>query len=232
MAAIAHVLAGVPETAETAYLRQLKWQVDRVVAQNRVTAADLREAHSWLRRIAACLRYPPDGAPAAPALSSAQVQQEMEALQQTFAPDLKRQPAQRALHGAWQRTWRAYGPDLLHCYDIPGLPPDNLRLEALFGGLRRHQRRISGRQSTRELRDFGQFQVLFGTASEEELLAQIRQVPLAVYQEHRQRLEEAETPQRFLRRLHRDPLRTVRGLIDQHAARRAELAAASGLPPP
>jgi len=153
-------------------------------------------------------------------------------LRATFAPDLKRKPAQRALHGAWRRTWRAYGPDLLHCYDIPGLPPDNLRLEALFGRLRRHQRRISGRQSTRERRDFGQFQVLFGTASEEELLAQIRQVPLAVYHEHHQRLEEAEAPHRFLRRLHRDPLRAVGDLIDQHAARRTELEAASGLPPP
>lgn len=232
MAAIAQVLTGVSETAETDYLRQLKWQVDRVVEQNRVTADDLREAHTWLRRIAACLRYPPAGATAAPAVTSAQVQQEMEALRQTFAPDLKRQPAQRALHGAWQRTWRAYGPDLLHCYDIPGLPPDNLRLESLFGRLRRHQRRISGRQTTRELRDFGQFQVLFSTESEAELLAQIRQVPLEVYQESRRRLAEAETPHRFLRRLHRDPLRVVRDLIDQHAARRAKLESASGLPPP
>lgn len=232
MAAIGQVLAGVPETPETAYLRQLKGQVDRVVEQNWVTADDLREAHTWLRRIAACLRYPPDSATAAPTVTSAQVQQEMEALRQTFAPDLKRKPAQRALHSAWQRTWLAYGPDLLHCYDIPGLPPDNLRLESLFGRLRQHQRRISGRQTTRELRDFGQYQVLFRAESEEQLLAHIRQVPLEVYQEHRRRLEEAQAPHRFLRRLHRDPLRAVRDLIDQHAARRAELEATSDLPPP
>jgi len=236
MAAISQVLASVPAAGETHYLRQLRLQVDRVVTQNRVTADDLRTAHPWLRRIADCLRYPPAAQPAsatpAQVVSSAQVQQEMADLQQAFQPDLKRQPAQAALHGAWQRTWKAYGPDLLHCYDIPGLPPDNLRLESLFGRLRRRQRRISGRKTTRELRDFGQSQVLFSAESEAELLAHIRQVPLEVYQENRHRLEEAEAPHRFLRRLHRNPLKTVRRLIDQHAARRAVLESASGLPPP
>jgi hypothetical protein len=236
MATIAQVLTSVSEVGETPYLCQLKMQVDRVVAQNRVTAEDLREAHTWLRRIADCLRYPPaaqpDSAPPAQVITSAQVQHEMETLRQAFEPDLKRKPAQAALYGAWQRTWKAYGPDLLHCYDIPGLPPDNLLLESLFGRLRRHQRRISGRKSTSELRDFGQCQVLFIAPSEEELLAHIRQVPLEEYQANRRRLAEAEVPRQFLRRLHRNPLRTVRRLLDQHAARRAELASASDLSPP
>ena len=105
-------------------------------------------------------------------------------------------------------------------YDIPCLPPDNLMLESLFGRLRRHQRRVSGRKSTRELRDFGQYQVLFLAESEEELLEQIRQVPLEEYLENR-RLEEAEAPRRLLHCLHRDPLSTMRGLVKQHAARRS-----------
>jgi hypothetical protein len=73
-------------------------------------------------------------------------------------------------------------------------------LESLFGRLRRHQRRVSGRKSTRELRDFGQYQVLFLAESEEELLEQIRQVSLEEYRENRQRLEEAEAPRRLLYR--------------------------------
>ena len=231
MAAVSQVLSSVPAAGETHYLHQLKRQVDRVVAQNRVTADDLGEAHTWLRRIAACLRYPssaqPDSETVTQVVSSAQVQQEMADLQRAFQPDLKRKPAQAALHGAWQRTWKAYGPDLLHCYDIPGLPPDNLRLESLFGRLRRHQRRISGRKATRELRDFGQAQVLFSAESEAALLAHIRQVPLPDYQENRRRLAEAEVPHRLLRRLHRNPLGTVRCLIDQHAARRAKLESTS-----
>lgn len=217
---------------ETTYLRQLKTKVTRVVAAYQVNVADIREAHTWLRRIAACLRYPPSDYAPEPALNSAQVQREMDALLQAFQPDFKRQPAQAALYRVWRRTWEAYGPDLLHCYDIPGLPPDNLRLEALFGRLRRQQRRVSGKKATRELRDLGQCQVLFLARNEEELLEQLRQVSLTEYRENRRRLEEAAAPQRLLRRLHRAPLATLRALVSQHAARRAVLAAASGPSPP
>lgn len=98
-------------------------------------------------------------------------------------------------------------------------------MESLFEQLRRHQRRISGRKSTRKLRDFGQYQVLFLADSEDELLEQIRQVPLEEYEENRRCLAEAESPRRFLHRLHRDPLGTMRQLLEQQAARRTELAA-------
>ena len=212
---------------ETDYLRRMKMRVDRVVEAYRVNVEDLREAHTWLRRIADCLRYPPADFTSEPSLTSEQVKQEMEALLQSFQPDLKRRPAQAALHGAWHRAWETYGPDLLHCYDIPGLPPDNLMLESLFGRLRRHQRRVSGRKSTRELRDFGQCQVLFLAESEEELLEQICQVSLDEYRENRRRLEAAEASRRLIHRLHRDPLRAMRSLVKQHAARRAALASAT-----
>jgi len=223
--AIAQALGEVPsDEPETDYLWRLKMRVDRAVEAYRVNVEDLREAHTWLRRIADCLKYPSSGSTPEPSLTSDQVRQEMEALLQSFQPDLKRKPAQAALYGTWHRTWEEYGADLLHCYNIPGLPPDNLMLESLFGRLRRHQRRVSGRKSTRELRDFGQYQVLFLAESEEDLLEQIRQVSLEEYRENRRRLEEAEAPRRLLHRLHRDPLGTMRSLINQHAARRATLA--------
>jgi hypothetical protein len=147
----------------------------------------------------------------------------MEALLAAFQPDLKRRPAQAALYKAWHRAWEISGPEWLYCYDMAGLPPDNLAMESLFERLRRHQRRISGRKSTRELRDFGQCQVLFLADSEEHLLEQIRHVPLEEYKSCRRRLAEAEAPRRLLHRLHRDTLGTIRQLLDQHAARRAEL---------
>ena len=231
--AIAQALEEVPsDEPETDYLWRLKLRVERVVEAYRVNTADLREAHTWLRQIADCLRYPPSDSAPEPSLTGEQVKEEMEALLQSFQPDLKRRPAQAALYGAWHRTWEKYGPDLLHCYDIPGLPPDNLMLESLFGRLRRHQRRVSGRKSTRELRNFGQYQVLFLAESEDELLEQIQQVSIEVYRENRRRLEEAEAPRRLLYRLHRNPLGTMRGLIRQHTARRAVLASASDPSPP
>jgi hypothetical protein len=228
--AIAQALHALPsEEVGTVYLRHLGKRVKRVVDRLRVNAQDLREANTWLRRIAKCLRYPPSSYPEAHApdstLNSAQVKQEMEALLAEFQPDLKRCPAQAALYRAWHRVWKDSGAAWLHCYDIPGLPPDNLALESLFGRLRRHQRRISGCKSTRKLRDFGQYQGLFLVASADELLKQIQQVPLAVYEKHRRHLAEAESPRRFLHRLHRDPFDTMRQLLDQHAARRAELTA-------
>ena len=90
------------------------------------------------------------------------------------------------------------GSILLPCYDIPGLPPDNLQLEAFFNQVRRHQRRISGRKSTRDLNRFGHYQVLFTAESEDELLDHLRQVPLEAYQAHRHQLQMAEKPQAIL----------------------------------
>jgi len=107
----------------------------------------------------------------------------------------------------------------MYCYNIPGLPPDNLQIESLFGRLRRHQRRISGRKSTRELRDFGQAMVLFIAESEAALLEQIQKIPQPAYQAHRQRLAQAEAPRQFLRRLHHDPVGTMQILVSQHSSR-------------
>jgi len=222
--AIAQALHSAASTeAETAYLQQLAERVDRVLEKNRALAQDLRAAHTWLGRVVDCLRYPPSAYDDWASLSSQQVRTELESLMQEFRPDCKRQPAQAALYRAWHRRWRAYGPELLHCYDLPGLPADNLALETLFGRLRCHQRRISGRQSTQELRKFGQYQVLFGAGSEADLLKRLQQVPLAEYHAHHRRLEKAEAPDRFMRRLHHDPESTTQHLMQQHAHRRAQL---------
>jgi hypothetical protein len=58
--AIAQALGEVTyDEPETDYLRRLKERVERVVEAYRVNVEDLREAHTWLRQIADCLRYPP-----------------------------------------------------------------------------------------------------------------------------------------------------------------------------
>jgi hypothetical protein len=236
LASIAEALRRVPQDPAAAYLHRLATQVERAVEKNRWLAQDLAQAHHWLMRIAQCLRYPPSDFLASPippsgVLSSRVVRAEMEALWEQFQPDLKRQPAQRALHGAWHRLWRTWGADLLPCYDIHGLPPDNLKMEALFGQLRSHQRRISGHKSTRPLRDFGQYQVLFDAQSEEELRQQLQRTSQEEYQENRKRLAQAEEPRRQLHRLHRDPAATMRRLVERHAVRCAELAQIPATPP-
>lgn len=84
--AIADVLNEIPEDEpETAYLRRLAKQVDRVLDKNRALARDLRTAHEWIRRIADCLRYPTPSADDA-VVTAQQVKEEMEALLQAFHP--------------------------------------------------------------------------------------------------------------------------------------------------
>ena len=96
-------------------------------------------------------------------------------------------------------------------------------MESLFERLRRRQRRISGRKSTRELRDFGQAQVLFQAESEAALLEQIRQVPLEDYRVWRTRLGQSEHQRQFIQSLHHDPLATMNRLVDQYISRCAIL---------
>ena len=233
---IAQALHDLPQETDTPYLHLLARQVDRVVEKNRPLAQDLAQAHLWLGRIADCLHYPPSAFPTANSptrsITADQVRREMEALLPQFQPDLKRQPAQAALYQAWHRLWSCCGTDLLPCYDLIGLPPDNLKLEARFEQLRSHQRRISGRQSTQPLRDFGQSQILFDAHTQAELLLQIRQVSQVDYQTQLRRLAHAEAPRQNLYRMHRDPTQAAHRLVTQHATRRAELARRSATPPP
>jgi hypothetical protein len=224
LAAIARALQSVEASdAQNAYLCQLAQQVERVVASHRRLAADIEAAYQGLVQIAHVLHYPPDPHPAAARPSGVQVARAMERWLQQFRPHGFHQQAQKDLLSATRKRWREYGGELLCCYAIPGLPPDNLGLEALFGQLRRNQRRISGRKSTRELQDFGAIQVLFRAQSQTELLHQIQQVSPEAYQRHRQHLAEAEAPRQFRRRLHQDPYATSLVLLEEYAARRLAL---------
>ena len=240
--AIAEALHGITEQSEeSGYLLQLSRHVDRALEKNQEQAQDLQEAHTWLRWIADGLDYPPgarqeqgslgvwSSAEKSSPLSSTQIAQNMETLLKRFQPDARIHPIQARLAVAFRKRWKWYGQELLHCYDIPGLPPDNLKLEALFGRLRRHQRRISGRKSTRELRNLGQAQVLFQAESQQDLLNQIQQVPLADYYALRRLLMESETPSQFLHRLHQYPLKTMISLVDKHQTRRLFLQQCSPL---
>jgi hypothetical protein len=209
---------------ESDYLRLLRSRVEKVLALNRTVAADLEQAHQLLQRIAQGFHYPPrpsegSALPSPEKFSSQQIAQEIDTLIQTTHPSGKIQRAQIRLLSALQRRWKWYAPELLYCYDIPGLPQDNLQMESLFGRLRRHQRRISGRKSTRELLDFGQAQVLFTATNAQELLRQIQCVPREAYRVHQNRLAAAEVSRQFRSRLHRDPRKTIQDLLAAYVSR-------------
>ena len=127
-------------------------------------------------------------------MTAEQVAQDIQCLIEETTPSGKVQTAQTRLLSRLRKRWRLFGPELLHCYAIPGLPPDNLQLESRFGRLRHHQRRISGRSSTRELEVFGQAQVLFSSPNMEELEQLLQTVPYPAYRTYCQRLTQAQGP--------------------------------------
>ena len=197
---------------ENAFFSRLLRQVDRTLENNRPLAESIAKTYTWFLRIAAGLRYPPSSYGEAPAPTRDQVKQEMEAVLQSFSIAADGQVIPLALYSGFRKRWELFGDDLLHCFEIPGLPPDNLKVESLFGRLRVQQRRISGRKSTQPLRDFGHYQILFLAESEAQLLEQLQGVPVKDYQEQRKKQAQAETPRQFLARLHRNPGKVLQQL--------------------
>ena len=214
---IAQALHTIP-VADHAYFRRLIRQVDRTLENNRQLAEMIDQAFTWLLRIAACLRYPPSSYLEALKPTSQQVKQEMQELLQDLEAKACDQAILRSLYDGLRKRWEMFGDDLLYCFDIPGLPQDNLIVESLFGRLRSHQRRISGRKSTHPLRDFGHYQILFLAESEEQLLERIRDVSVEDYREQRSQQAQAEAPRKFLNRLHRDPVKTMHDLAEKYMA--------------
>ena len=214
---IAQVLHTMPVSGH-AYFSRLIRQLDRTLENHRHLAETIDQAFTWLLRIAACLRYPSSSYLDAPKPTSQQVKQEMQELLQELETETRNQAILRTLYDGLRKRWELFGDDLLYCYDIPGLPQDHLIVESLFGRLRCHQRRISGRKSTQPLRDFGHVQILFLAESEEQLLEQIRNVSVEDYREQRNRQARAEAPRQFLNRLHRDPGKTMHDLAEKYVA--------------
>lgn len=200
------------------YLDLLRSRVERVLTQNRAVAKDLKQAYQLLLAVARGLQYPPikSDRKVADKPTRQTVSEAITRLIQESQPTGPVQHAQRRLLGELKRRWELFGEELLYCYEIPGLPQDNLKLESLFGRLRRHQRRISGRPSTRELQAFGQAQVLFTASSFQALLEQIQQVPRERYAIQRKRLAEAEQPRQFFHRLHQDPRKALAAWIQAY----------------
>ena len=203
------------------FLDLLRSQVKRVLTKNRSVAEDLKQAYQLLLAVAQCFHYPPSRSDrtADPKPTRQTAAEAMARLIQETQPTGRVQHAQLRLLGELKRRWDLFGEELLYCYEIPGLPQDNLKLESLFGRLRRHQRRVSGRSSTRELQAFGQAQALFTAPSFQALLDQIQLVPYERYEMHRQHLADAESSRQFFHRFHQDPDKALSAWVEEYLGR-------------
>ena len=59
IAEVLHQMEGTSLENEFFQRLTLRVQVDRTLAHNQALAAELEQAHTWLRKVATCLRYPP-----------------------------------------------------------------------------------------------------------------------------------------------------------------------------
>lgn len=149
-----------------------------------------------------------------------------------FAQQPQLGPTCQRLYRKWQRVAQIWLPGIFYCYKIPGLPRHNLELEAIYGTLRDNQRRVSGRKDTSPLRLFGAGEAMaLLIQTETELLEWCQTVAQDKQTYHTQRRlhEESEERQRWLRRLHRDPVKAMTQVDQQFYAILKELGLTSGM---
>jgi hypothetical protein len=170
------------------YLDQLHHKVQRALRATASQAEGVRQARTFLTQVEhylAGLPRPslePDAHESGLSISESKtVQRELEKMVSDLAQQPNLYPLTRRLVRKWHSMSETWLPDILHCYDVPGLPRSNLDLESAFGILRRDQRRISGRKETTPLRVFGPGEISLLTLNEEEVLPLLQSVPADEY---------------------------------------------------
>lgn len=207
------------------YLDQLDHDVQSALRATASLAEGVRQAHAFLTQVERYLAGVPrpslesDSPESGLSISDSQtVQRELEKMVFDLAhrPDIR--PLTRRLARKWRSMSKTWLPDILHCYDIPGLPRSNLDLESAFGTLRRGQRRTSGRKDTTPLRVFGPGEIVLLSLDDEEILPLLQSVSADEYWSQRRLQEEREEPRRWLTRLHRNPEQALAQVDEQFYA--------------
>jgi hypothetical protein len=104
---------------------------------------------------------------------------------------------------------RRLGPGLYRCYDVPGLPRTNNAMEQFYRGVKRGQRRITGRKRADALvlrvGGFAVYATAASTLPEAALRRRLAAVPAAQWQQERGTLRATQDRQAQRRRFRRDP---------------------------
>jgi hypothetical protein len=204
------------------YLDQLHHDVQSALRATVSQAEGVRQARAFLTQVEHYLAgvprpsLEPNSQQTSLSISDSQtVQRELEKMVSDLVQRPNICPLARRLVRKWRSMSKTWLPDILHCYDIPGLPRSNLDLESAFGTLRRDQRRTSGRKETTPLRVFGPGEIVLLSLNDEEILPLLQSVPADEYWSQRRLQEEREEPRRWLTRLHRDPAQALAQVDEQ-----------------
>lgn len=181
----------------------------------------VRVAYRWVKQVAQLLKNPEER-------PIAEVRRRLSRI----LSDMRRQAAQTEVTALRQqlqhflKVTKRWRPGLFHCYKSADLPRTNNDLEHLFGSLRHHERRASGRkQASHGLVVMGSVRVVSGLATRlrpEEGL-ELPSGYLPPWREKRAALEKRREARRQQRRFRRAPVTYLQKL--------EELADKLSLPP-
>lgn len=207
------------------YLDQLHGYVQSALRATASQAEQVRQARAFLTEVEHYLAEVPRPGLEADTLKSdlsipgsKTIQRELEKMVSDLVQQPNICPLTRRLVRKWRSMSKTWLPDILHCYDVPGLPRSNLDLERTFGILRRGQRRTSGHKETTPIRFFGPGEIVLLSLGDEDILPLLRSVPVDEYWSQRRRQEAREEPRRWLTRLHRDPVQALAQVDEQFYA--------------
>jgi hypothetical protein len=148
----------------------------------------LQRQRQWLIDLQRLLKPSPEqpgGQPTGQEIKTGVDRYLLELNQRTDLDETDQAIAQHIITTFRNRWW-----GLFVCYDVPGLPPTNNDLESFFGRLKTNQRRITGQKSVNSfVLRYGAYVAFVDRAeSKSDLLARLRQVDRAAYQQERQHL--------------------------------------------
>jgi hypothetical protein len=106
------------------------------------------------------------------------------------------------------KVTQSYAPGLFHCYDIAGLPRTNNDLEQVFGGLRYHERRATGRKGASPalvVRGSARIIAAVVTRQRPRDAAELRPHDIHAWHALRHQLEYRQEARRVQRRFRQDP---------------------------
>lgn len=106
------------------------------------------------------------------------------------------------------KVTRSYWSGLFHCYEVEGLPRTNNDLEHVFGQLRHHQRRVTGRKvasASLVLRGSVRLVAVVATRIQTFTIQEFAAVPSENWQNMRSELQKHHSKRLQQRRFRRDP---------------------------
>jgi hypothetical protein len=192
-------------------LARLRTLIGRAEARCGARAAELRQAHGGLIEIAHRLEPSALNAPA-PAATGAQIRAHVEAYLDHLAATCAAGDVPTWLRPKVEHlvtVLRRLGPDLYHCYDVPGLPRTDNDLEQFFRRVKADQRRITGRKRADafvvRVGGFAVYATAAETTPTTSLLQALASVPADAWQRERIILRANQERQTKMRRfrLHR-----------------------------